>query len=82
LPRGTPCIIIAPMHWIAPTEKNPDKAAVVSSLSASQGERAGVRYWTSAAPDQFRANSGLKSQEYSAPVLSNVSLCSRQIHDH
>ncbi len=40
---GAPFIIIAPMHWIAPTEKDTDAAALVSCLSASDGERAGVR---------------------------------------
>ncbi len=31
------------MHWIAPSEKDTDNAAHVSSLSASQGERVGVK---------------------------------------
>ncbi len=42
------------MHWIAPSEKDTDNAALEKRL------------WDAA--DQFRANSGLKSQEYSAPV--------------
>jgi hypothetical protein len=42
------------MHWIAPSEKDTDNAAL------------GKRLWD--ATNQFRANSGLKSQEYSAPV--------------
>jgi type I restriction enzyme M protein len=48
------------MHWIAPTEKDADNAALEKRL------------W--AAADQFRANSGLKSQEYSAPVLGLIFL--------
>jgi len=43
------------MQWIAPSEKDTDNAALEKRL------------W--AAADQFRANSGLKAQEYSAPVL-------------
>jgi len=43
------------MHWIAPSEKNTANAALEKRL------------WDAA--DQFRANSGLKAQEYSAPVL-------------
>src|SRR5260221_4291630 len=43
------------MIWIAPSEKDTDNAALEKRL------------WDAA--DQFRANSGLKSQEYSAPVL-------------
>ena len=48
------------MHWIAPTEK--DTAAALL-------ER---RLWEAA--DQFRANSGLKSQEYSGPILGLIFL--------
>lgn len=48
------------MHWIAPSEKNADNAALEKRL------------WNAA--DQFRANSGLKSQEYSAPVLGLIFL--------
>jgi type I restriction enzyme M protein len=42
------------VHWIAPTKK--DSASV--SLEK--------RLWDAA--DQFRANSGLKAQEYSGPI--------------
>jgi type I restriction enzyme M protein len=48
------------MHWIAPSEKDTDVVTLEESL------------W--AAADQFRANSGLKSQEYSAPVLGLIFL--------
>ena len=48
------------MLWIAPSEKDTDNAALEKRL------------W--AAADQFRANSGLKSQEYSAPVLGLIFL--------
>jgi len=48
------------MLWIAPSEKSTDSAAL------------GKRLWDAA--DQFRANSGLKSQEYSAPVLGLIFL--------
>jgi type I restriction enzyme M protein len=41
--------------WIAPSEKDTNTAALEKRL------------WDAA--DQFRANSGLKAQEYSAPVL-------------
>jgi hypothetical protein len=43
------------MHWIAPSDKDSDNAALEKRL------------WDAA--DQFRANSGFKSQDYSAPVL-------------
>jgi len=46
------------MIWIAPSEKETDNAALEKRL------------WDAA--DQFRANSGLKSQEYSAPVLGLI----------
>ena len=46
------------MIWIAPSEKDTDNAALEKRL------------WDAA--DQFRANSGLKSQEYSAPVLGLI----------
>jgi len=42
------------MQWIAPSEKD------------TANETLEKRLW--AAADQFRANSGLKSQEYWAPV--------------
>jgi len=48
------------MHWIAPTEKD--------SVSATLE----TRLWNAA--DQFRANSGLKAQEYSSPVLGLIFL--------
>ena len=49
-----------PMHWIAPTEKD----AASTSLEK--------RLWDAA--DQFRANSGLKAQEYSGPILGLIFL--------
>ena len=48
------------MQWIAPSEKD----AATSTLEK--------RLWDAA--DQFRANSGLKAQEYSAPVLGLIFL--------
>ncbi|MDA3926616.1 MAG: class I SAM-dependent DNA methyltransferase [Kiritimatiellae bacterium] len=48
------------MIWIAPSEKN----VVTASLEK--------KLWDAA--DQFRANSGLKAQEYSAPVLGLIFL--------
>jgi type I restriction enzyme M protein len=48
------------MLWIAPSEKDTDNAALEKRL------------WDAA--DQFRANSGLKAQEYSAPVLGLIFL--------
>jgi type I restriction-modification system DNA methylase subunit len=42
------------MIWIAPTEKDTTSANIEKNLLASA--------------DQFRANSGLKAQEYSAPI--------------
>ncbi|MBX7244149.1 MAG: type I restriction-modification system subunit M [Candidatus Sumerlaeaceae bacterium] len=48
------------MIWIAPSEKD---------TAAADLER---RLWDAA--DQFRANSGLKAQEYSAPVLGLIFL--------
>ena len=49
------------MIWIAPSEKDTDTAALEKRL------------WDAA--DQFRANSGLKAQEYSAPVTGFRSSC-------
>ena len=46
------------MHWIAPSEKDTDNAALEKRL------------WDSA--DQFRANSALKAQEYSGPIPATV----------
>ncbi len=48
------------MHWIAPSEKD---------VATDTLEK---RLW--AAADQLRANSGLKAQEYSAPVLGLIFL--------
>jgi type I restriction enzyme M protein len=48
------------MHWIAASEKDNDSAALEKHL------------WDSA--DQFRANSGLKAQEYSGPILALILL--------
>ncbi len=48
------------MLWIAPSEKD----AATETLEK--------RLWDAA--DQFRANSGLKSQEYSSPVLGLIFL--------
>lgn len=48
------------MHWVAPSEKN---------LANESLEK---RLWDSA--DQFRANSGLKAQEYSSPILGLIFL--------
>ena len=48
------------MIWIAPSEKDTATAALEKRL------------WDAA--DQFRANSGLKAQEYSAPVLGLIFL--------
>ena len=48
------------MHWIASLEKD----RVAGTLEK--------RLWDAA--DQFRANSGLKSQEYSSPVLGLIFL--------
>jgi type I restriction enzyme M protein len=45
------------MLWIAPSEKD----AASTSLEK--------RLWDAA--DQFRANSGLKAQEYSGPILGH-----------
>ena len=48
------------MKWIAPTEKD---AATITLEK---------RLWDAA--DQFRANSGLKAQEYSGPILGLIFL--------
>lgn len=48
------------MIWIAPSGKDAGYAALEKRLGD--------------AADQFRANSGLKSQEYSVPVLSLIFL--------
>ncbi len=48
------------MHWIAPSEKD------------AAGATLEKRLWDAA--DQFRANSGLKAQEYSGPILGLIFL--------
>lgn len=48
------------MHWIAPSEKSVATATLEKQL------------WDAA--DQFRANSGLKAQEYSGPILGLIFL--------
>jgi len=48
------------LHWIAPSEKS----AATTTLEK--------RLWDAA--DQFRANSGLKAQEYSGPILGLIFL--------
>ena len=48
------------MYWIAPPEKDTAAATLEKSL------------WTAA--DQLRANSGLKAQEYSGPILGLIFL--------
>ena len=48
------------MHWIAPSEKDTAAATLEKNL------------WDAA--DQFRANSGLKAQEYSGPILGLIFL--------
>jgi type I restriction enzyme M protein len=48
------------MHWIAATEKDINTATLEKRL------------WDAA--DQFRANSGLKAQEYSGPILGLIFL--------
>lgn len=53
------------MQWIAPTEK--DSATTTMEK----------RLWDAA--DQFRANSGLKAQEYSGPILGLIFLRSAEV---
>lgn len=48
------------MHWIAPSERDAASVTLEKSL------------WDAA--DQFRANSGLKAQEYSGPILGLIFL--------
>jgi type I restriction enzyme M protein len=48
------------VHWIEPSAKNTNASSLEKSL------------W--AAADQFRANSGLKAQEYSRPILGLIFL--------
>lgn len=53
-------VVSGHMNWIAPSEKDTDNAALEKRL------------WDTA--DQFRANSGLKAQEYSGPILGIIFL--------
>jgi type I restriction enzyme M protein len=48
------------MHWLAPSDRDTTNGALEKRL------------WDSA--DQFRANSGLKAQEYSGPILGIIFL--------
>jgi len=48
------------LRWIAPTEKDTTTVTLEK------------RFWDAA--DQFRANSGLKPQEYSGPILGLIFL--------
>src|SRR3954465_10040141 len=48
------------MHWVAPSERDAANGSLEKNL------------W--AAADQFRANSGLKAQEYSGPLLGLIFL--------
>ncbi len=48
------------MHWIAPSAKDKLNSTLEKRLSE--------------APDQFRANSGLKAREYSGPILGLIFL--------
>jgi type I restriction enzyme M protein len=48
------------MRWIAPNEKDTGSKSLETQL------------WDAA--DQFRANSGLKAQEYSGPILGLIFL--------
>jgi type I restriction enzyme M protein len=52
------------MHWIAPSEKDADTTSIEKRL------------WDTAA--LFRANSGLKAQEYSDPILGLIFLRSTE----
>ena len=54
------------MLWIAPSEKDTDTAALEKHL------------WKAA--DPFRANSGLKSQEYLVPVFRLIFLRFAEVH--
>ena len=58
-PAGLPGTL-TPSRWIAPPEKDAAKTALEKNL------------WDAA--DQFRANSGLKAQEYSGPILGLIFL--------
>lgn len=54
------------MQWIAPSGKDSATATLEKNL------------WSAA--DQFRANSGLKAQEYSSPVLGLIFLRFAEVH--
>jgi hypothetical protein len=54
------------MHWIAPSEKDTDSAALEKRL------------WDAA--DQFRANSGLKSQTRFVDIIAQHQAIIFQIH--
>jgi type I restriction enzyme M protein len=58
-PTGAPAAF-TPSRWIAPAEKDSAKSCLEKNL------------WDAA--DQFRANSGLKAQEYSGPILGLIFL--------
>jgi hypothetical protein len=58
--RAWPTLWADAMQWIAPSERDHDNAALEKG------------HWDAA--DQFRANSGLKSQEYSVPLLGLIFL--------
>jgi type I restriction enzyme M protein len=58
-PAGAPAAF-TPSRWIAPPEKDAAKSTLEKNL------------WDAA--DQFRANSGLKAQEYSGPILGLIFL--------
>ena len=71
------------MTWIAPFEKEASNAALEKRLwdAADTATRLGAHphyeaTWRAlrAAKDHWSANSGLKSQEYSAPVLGLIFL--------
>src|SRR5881628_762131 len=57
---GCYLLLLFTMQWIAPSEKD----TITDTLEK--------RLWDTA--DQFRANSGLKAQEYSGPILGIIFL--------
>lgn len=60
LPSGDKSVYVNNSVWVAPYEKSVESNAFEKSL------------WEAA--DQFRANSGLKAQEYSGPILGLIFL--------
>ena len=71
------------MHWIAPSEKDTNNAALEKRLwdAADTATRVSAKPESEStwrdfrrAKDHWSANSGLKSQEYSAPVLGLIFL--------